>query len=209
MPGLCLHDAILVFILLIGQLFVLPLGPPEGGRLGTTTDVQQMWQRLAQGADCIRLPPQGRPVAAPRDHSPAFQTLGFSEAGLMLGGRGPNGSTEEREEMQGQQGAPLVFPATPVPGYLDAESITCFDPPAFGMSQSEAEILDPQQRLCAKAAWEAMEDASVAKARGAPSLGKVVGGKGKGSEGEGREGGDRQRWGPLASGLVSTLVSPQ
>lgn len=42
------------------------------------------------------------------------------------------------------------------------------------MGQSEAEILDPQQRLCVKNSLEAMEDAGVSKAKGAP-IGVYVG----------------------------------
>ena len=52
-----------------------------GGRLGTSEDVQEVWRNLVNGADCISLPPKGRPVAAPRETSPAFETLGYSEAG--------------------------------------------------------------------------------------------------------------------------------
>ena len=42
-----------------------------------------MWKNLVNGADCIMLPPKGRPVAAPRETSPAFDTLGYSEAGHL------------------------------------------------------------------------------------------------------------------------------
>ena len=42
------------------------------------------------------------------------------------------------------------------------------------MSQSEAEIVDPQQRLCVKTALEAMEDACLSKMCGA-SIGVYVG----------------------------------
>ena len=59
-------------------------------------------------------------------------------------------------------------------GYLDAESVTCFDPQPFGMGQSEADILDPQQRLCVRTSLEAMEDAGLSKAKGA-AIGVYVG----------------------------------
>lgn len=59
-------------------------------------------------------------------------------------------------------------------GYLDAESVTCFDPQPFGMGQSEADILDPQQRLCVRSSLEAMEDAGLSKAKGA-AIGVYVG----------------------------------
>lgn len=61
-----------------------------------------------------------------------------------------------------------------LPGYLDAESVTCFDPQPFGMGQSEADILDPQQRLCVRTSLEAMEDAGLSKAKGA-AIGVYVG----------------------------------
>ena len=42
-----------------------------------------MWSRLVGAVDCVRLPPLGRPVAAPRDTSSAYETLGYSEAGQL------------------------------------------------------------------------------------------------------------------------------
>ena len=64
---------------------------PAGGQLGTSTDLRQLWSRLTAGVDCIRLPPKGRPVAAPRETSPAYQTLGYSEAGVLHGKTGTSG----------------------------------------------------------------------------------------------------------------------
>lgn len=51
--------------------------------MGTSTDLRQMWSRLVGAVDCVRLPPLGRPVAAPRDTSSAYETLGYSEAGQL------------------------------------------------------------------------------------------------------------------------------
>ena len=48
-------------------------------------------------------------------------------------------------------------------GFID--DIDRFDPGFFGISPREADSMDPQQRLLLEAAWEAMEDAGIARAR--------------------------------------------
>ncbi|CAE8625301.1 unnamed protein product [Polarella glacialis] len=132
--GLRAPQAAAVTVSIVGGACTLPGGPQ-----GSVDDLQQVWQNLVHGHDCISPPPQGRPVAAPRESSPASELAGYSDA-----------------------------------GYLDAAAVTCFDPAAFGISRSEAEIVDPQQRLCLKAAREAMEDGGCGITKGA-SIGVYVG----------------------------------
>ena len=58
-------------------------------------------------------------------------------------------------------------PETGVPGktYTFAagviDNIYAFDPTVFGMSQREAQFLDPQQRLMLELTWRALEDANI------------------------------------------------
>jgi acyl transferase domain-containing protein/NADPH:quinone reductase-like Zn-dependent oxidoreductase/acyl carrier protein/short-subunit dehydrogenase len=56
---------------------------------------------------------------------------------------------------QGTPGKTYTFAA----GVLD--SIYNFDPAAFGMSQREAQHMDPQQRVLLQLAWRALEDANI------------------------------------------------
>ena len=69
-----------VDVALVGAGCTLP-----GGQLGSSIDLRQMWSRLLMALDCIQLPPKGRPVAAPRETSTAYETLGYSEAGGARG----------------------------------------------------------------------------------------------------------------------------
>jgi acyl transferase domain-containing protein/NADPH:quinone reductase-like Zn-dependent oxidoreductase/aryl carrier-like protein len=45
------------------------------------------------------------------------------------------------------------------------QAIDCFDPHCFGISPREAARMDPQQRLLMEVAWEALEDAGLARAQ--------------------------------------------
>jgi len=69
---------------------------------------------------------------------------------------------ESVEFLPGKPGDPSWVSAVAMP-----EGIDEFDAPFFGISHSEAEVLDPQQRLFLETCWAAMEDAG--RAPGTPS----------------------------------------
>src|SRR5437763_7134501 len=58
-------------------------------------------------------------------------------------------------------GVPAALVADPdyVPVTAQMPDVESFDAPFFGVSDREAEILDPQQRIFLELAWEALEDA--------------------------------------------------
>src|SRR5262249_18361138 len=66
------------------------------------------------------------------------------------------------------------------PGYVNAagvlDDVELFDAGFFGLTPSEAEATDPQQRLALECAWEAFEDAGYAPGRLRGPAGVFVGG---------------------------------
>ncbi|TDD35778.1 type I polyketide synthase [Saccharopolyspora elongata] len=61
----------------------------------------------------------------------------------------------------------------PVGGLIDGQDL--FDPEPFGLTDAEAALLDPQQRLFLEAAWQALEQAGHGCGLGAGSVGVFAG----------------------------------
>eukprot|EP00501_MAST-03F_sp_TOSAG23-6_P002401 GSMAST32.ASY1.ANO1.2510.1 assembled CDS len=60
-------------------------------------------------------------------------------------------------------------------GFLSEETITTFDPKAFGLSPNEAQEMDPQQRLLLQTAREALEDSGMLQNDGSVIDNEMVG----------------------------------
>jgi acyl transferase domain-containing protein/thioesterase domain-containing protein/acyl carrier protein len=61
----------------------------------------------------------------------------------------------------------------PVGGLIDGQDL--FDPVPFGLSDAEAALMDPQQRLFLECCWQALEQAGHGGGRGAGSVGVFAG----------------------------------
>ncbi|RKS09344.1 acyl transferase domain-containing protein [Nocardiopsis sp. Huas11] len=74
----------------------------------------------------------------------------------------------------GVRPAVLRDPAyVPVAGIIDGQDL--FDPDPFGLTDAEAALLDPQQRLFLECAWRALEEAGHGGGTGAGSVGVFAG----------------------------------
>ncbi|KOX17313.1 type I polyketide synthase [Nocardiopsis sp. NRRL B-16309] len=74
----------------------------------------------------------------------------------------------------GVRPAVLRDPAyVPVAGIIDGQDL--FDPDPFGLTDAEAALLDPQQRLFLECAWQALEEAGHGGGTGAGSVGVFAG----------------------------------
>ncbi|MEV5539914.1 SDR family NAD(P)-dependent oxidoreductase [Saccharopolyspora shandongensis] len=90
---------------------------------------------------------------------------------------GREGLTQFSEEELSARGVPQRLRAhpdyVPVGGLIDGQDM--FDPEPFGLTDAEAALLDPQQRLFLEAAWQALEQAGHGCGLGAGSVGVFAG----------------------------------
>ncbi|WP_155060258.1 type I polyketide synthase [Streptomyces blattellae] len=94
---------------------------------------------------------------------------------LLVAGR--SGLTRHAGEELAQSGVPNRLrrnPAyVPVSGVIDGQDL--FDPEPFGLTDSEAAVMDPQQRLFLEACWRALERAGHGGGAGAGAVGVFAG----------------------------------
>ncbi|WP_282701391.1 type I polyketide synthase [Streptomyces sp. CC219B] len=94
---------------------------------------------------------------------------------LLVAGR--SGLTRHTEEELAESGLPNRLrrnPAyVPVSGVIDGQDL--FDPEPFGLTDSEAALMDPQQRLFLEACWRALERAGHGGGAGAGAVGVFAG----------------------------------
>ncbi|WP_199443055.1 type I polyketide synthase [Umezawaea beigongshangensis] len=94
---------------------------------------------------------------------------------LLIDGR--SGLTRLSEEDMRAAGTPpevLRSPGlVPVAGLIAGQDL--FDPEPFGLTDAEAALMDPQQRLFLRACWEALENAGHGGGRGAGTVGVYAG----------------------------------
>jgi acyl transferase domain-containing protein/thioesterase domain-containing protein len=94
---------------------------------------------------------------------------------LLISGR--SGLTRLSEEDVRAAGTPpevLASPGlVPVAGLIAGQDL--FDPEPFGLTDAEAALMDPQQRLFLRACWEALESAGHGGGRGAGTVGVYAG----------------------------------
>ncbi|MEU5845332.1 SDR family NAD(P)-dependent oxidoreductase [Saccharopolyspora shandongensis] len=94
---------------------------------------------------------------------------------MLVAGR--EGLTRFSEEELSARGVPQRLRAhpdyVPVGGLIDGQDM--FDPEPFGLTDAEAALLDPQQRLFLEAAWQALEQAGHGCGLGAGSVGVFAG----------------------------------
>ncbi|MER5213144.1 SDR family NAD(P)-dependent oxidoreductase [Streptomyces sp. NPDC002838] len=94
---------------------------------------------------------------------------------LLATGRG--GLTRQTEQELAESGLPARLrrnPAhVPVSGLIDGQDL--FDPEPFGLTDAEAAVMDPQQRLFLEACWRALERAGHGSGVGAGAVGVFAG----------------------------------
>jgi polyketide synthase PksN len=106
------------------------------GRFPRAENVQQFWNLLRQGVNCIR----DYPDARRKDIEPILRNPHYAD--FLIG------DSFRQEDIRH-----VHKPA----GYLD--EIDKFDAGFFGIPPAEATYMDPYQRLALEVAWEAIEDA--------------------------------------------------
>ncbi|WP_106400734.1 type I polyketide synthase [Actinocorallia populi] len=106
-----------------------------------------------------------------------FPGAGDAEAFWRLLAEEREGLTRLGEEDLKAAGAPRRLLRTPgyvpVAGLIEGQDL--FDPEPFGLPDTEAALLDPQQRLFLECAWRALEEAGHGGGRGAGSVGVFAG----------------------------------
>ncbi|GHH85482.1 type I polyketide synthase [Streptomyces capitiformicae] len=94
---------------------------------------------------------------------------------LLAAGR--SGLTRQTEQELAESGLPARLrrnPAhVPVSGLIDGQDL--FDPEPFGLTDAEAALMDPQQRLFLEACWRALERAGHGSGVGAGAVGVFAG----------------------------------
>ncbi|MFI2373513.1 SDR family NAD(P)-dependent oxidoreductase [Streptomyces sp. NPDC018964] len=94
---------------------------------------------------------------------------------LLVGGR--SGLTRHDERDLAERGVPAKLSANPahvpVSGIIDEQDM--FDPEPFGLTDAEAALMDPQQRLFLEACWRALESAGHGGGAGAGAVGVFAG----------------------------------
>ncbi|REE95072.1 type I polyketide synthase [Thermomonospora umbrina] len=106
-----------------------------------------------------------------------FPGASDAEAYWRLLAEGHEGLTRLGEEELAERGVPRRLrrdPAyVPVAGLIDGQDM--FDPEPFGLTDGEAALLDPQQRLFLEICWRALEQAGHGGGRDAGSVGVFAG----------------------------------